>query len=83
MGFIVFFISLILIAYALYSYYFKLDTPPGWASIMISVLFIGGIQLLSIGIIGEYISRLQSDVRKRPLYVVRETNISEQITSAE
>jgi glycosyltransferase involved in cell wall biosynthesis len=77
MGFFVFFVSLILIAYALYSYYFKLDTPPGWASIMISVLFIGGVQLLSIGIIGEYISRLQSDVRKRPLYIISETNITE------
>lgn len=75
MGFIVFFISLVLIGYALYSYYFKLDTPPGWASIMISVLFIGGVQLLSIGIIGEYISRMQSDVRKRPLYIIHETNI--------
>jgi dolichol-phosphate mannosyltransferase len=42
---------------------------------MISVLFLGGIQLLSIGIIGEYISRIQTDVRKRPLYIVRDTNV--------
>src|ERR1700741_1037188 len=75
MGFIVFFISFILICYTLISYFFfKGDIPQGWTSIMISVLFIGGIQLLSIGIIGEYISRLQSDVRKRPLYIVKETN---------
>ncbi|MBK7764583.1 MAG: hypothetical protein IPI46_14865 [Bacteroidetes bacterium] len=38
-------------------------------------LFLGGIQLLSIGIVGEYISRIQSDVRKRPLYVLRDTEI--------
>lgn len=78
MGFIVFFISLILIVYTLVSFLFFHDTTPrGWSSIMISVLFLGGIQLLSIGIIGEYISRIQSDVRKRPLYVLRETNMDE------
>jgi dolichol-phosphate mannosyltransferase len=74
-GFVVFFISLILIVYTLVSYiFFKGDIPQGWASMMISILFIGGIQLLSIGIIGEYISRIQSDVRKRPLYIIKETN---------
>lgn len=78
MGFIVFFISLILIVYTLVSFLFFHDTTPrGWSSIMISVLFLGGIQLLSIGIIGEYISRIQSDVRKRPLYVLRDTNMDE------
>jgi dolichol-phosphate mannosyltransferase len=74
-GFFVFFLSLILICYTLYSYFFKAFTPQGWASIMISVLFIGGTQLLTIGIIGEYIGRIQNDVRRRPLYVVKTTNI--------
>ncbi len=77
MGFVVSFISLIIICYTLISYFFfKGNIPQGWASIMISVLFIGGVQLLSIGIIGEYMSRVQSDVRKRPLYILKETNIS-------
>jgi dolichol-phosphate mannosyltransferase len=76
MGFVVFFISLLLIVYTLVSFLFFHDTTPrGWSSIMISVLFLGGIQLLSIGIIGEYISRIQTDVRKRPLYIVRDTNV--------
>lgn len=74
-GFIVFFISLLLICYSLYSYFFgDGTTPQGWTSLMIGVMFLGGIQLLSIGIIGEYISRIQSDTRKRPLYVVKDTN---------
>jgi dolichol-phosphate mannosyltransferase len=76
-GLIVSGISFLLILYALYSHFFLgLDTPKGWTSLMISVLFIGGIQLLSIGIIGEYISRLISNTRQRPLYVIEESNIN-------
>jgi polyisoprenyl-phosphate glycosyltransferase len=77
-GFIVFFISLGLIAYLLISYFFGAGDPPqGWTSLMTGVMFVGGIQLLSLGIIGEYISRIQTDVRKRPLYIVKETNYEE------
>ncbi len=74
-GFVVFFISLVLIGYSLISYFFgNGQIPQGWTSLMISVMFLGGIQLLSLGIIGEYISRIQTDVRQRPLYVVAESN---------
>lgn len=76
-GLIVSGISFLLILYALYSYFFfGQSTPKGWTSLMISILFIGGIQLLSIGIIGEYISRLITNVRQRPLYIIEETNIN-------
>jgi polyisoprenyl-phosphate glycosyltransferase len=76
MGFIVFFISLVLICYTLISFFFFNDTTPrGWSSIMLTILFLGSIQLLSIGIIGEYIGRMQNDIRQRPLFVLRETNI--------
>ncbi len=75
MGFVVSGISLALIVYALAGYFFfKSEMPKGWASLMIAVSFIGGVQLLCLGIIGEYISRLQTDIRKRPLYIVNETN---------
>lgn len=73
-GFIVSGIAFLLILYAFYSYYFLEGNEPGWASIIISVLFIGGIQLIGIGIIGEYIARLSANVRSRPLYVVERTN---------
>ena len=75
MGFVVSGISVVLILYALISYFFfKSDMPQGWTSLMIAVSFIGGVQLICLGIIGEYISRLQTDVRQRPLYIVNETN---------
>ena len=74
-GFVVSGIAFIMILYALYSRFISKDYVPGWTSLMLAVLFIGGVQLICIGIIGEYISRLSSNVRNRPLYVVNETNL--------
>ncbi len=45
---------------------------PGYASIIVSVLFIGGIQLLSIGILSEYISKMYLEIKKRPKYIIKE-----------
>jgi polyisoprenyl-phosphate glycosyltransferase len=50
----------------------ELPSPPrGWASTMSVILFVGGVQLLVLGIIGEYLGRVYDEVRNRPLYVVR------------
>ncbi|MDH3742864.1 MAG: glycosyltransferase family 2 protein, partial [Hyphomicrobiales bacterium] len=46
---------------------------PGYASLMVAVLFLGGINILATGIIGEYIGRIFTEVRHRPLYLVRDT----------
>ncbi|HMX62228.1 MAG TPA: glycosyltransferase family 2 protein [Candidatus Sumerlaeota bacterium] len=45
---------------------------PGWASTTVSVLFFGGVQLFTIGLLGEYIGRIFDEVKRRPLYLVRE-----------
>lgn len=74
-GFIVSAIAFIIMLYALYSRFILKDYVPGWTSLILSVMFIGGIQLIAIGIIGEYISRISSNVRQRPLYIIKEANI--------
>lgn len=56
---------------------FGVDVP-GYASLFVSIVFLGGVQLLSIGILGEYIGRVYSEVKARPAYVIRRTIRSEQ-----
>lgn len=46
---------------------------PGYASIMVTVLFLGGLNMLSLGLMGEYIGRIAIEVRRRPLYIVEST----------
>jgi dolichol-phosphate mannosyltransferase len=58
----------------LFGYRFGLVVQPGWASTLIAILFLGGIQLIGIGILGEYIGRINDNIKDRPLYVVREVS---------
>lgn len=70
-GFLVFLISLGLTAYALISYVF-FDTEHGWASTVIPLYFLGGVQLLCIGVIGEYVGKIYREVKQRPRFIVEE-----------
>lgn len=58
--------------YAVYQkIYFPQETTKGWASLILSIFFIGGVQLIMSGIIGEYIGRIYTETKNRPLYIIR------------
>jgi dolichol-phosphate mannosyltransferase len=74
LGFAVSGIAFLLIIYSLYQKFFGY-TEVGWTSLHISVLFLGGVQLLGIGILGEYLGRVSENVKNRPTYIVKDSNI--------
>ncbi len=76
MGIVISFFSFLVILYAIFSHFVLEQTITGWTSLIISSMFIGGVQLISIGIIGEYISRINKNVQNRPLYIIDETNVN-------
>ncbi len=53
--------------------YFLGATVPGWTSTVVVAFFVGGVQLIVLGVIGEYVGRIYDEVRRRPLYLVSET----------
>ncbi|MHB8461059.1 MAG: glycosyltransferase family 2 protein [Vulcanimicrobiaceae bacterium] len=74
--------SLVAFLYALVVIVFKLFSlnPPaytkGWASTIVAIMFLGGVQLIGLGILGEYVGRIYEQVKGRPLYLVREISRS-------
>ena len=70
LGFSVSLISFVYLAYAVWLKLFTSQVVQGWASVIVAVLFMGGVQLVSLGIIGEYIGRIYEEVKQRPLYLV-------------
>ncbi len=70
-GFCISCLSFIYIIYALYSAFFTQNVISGWTSLLMSVLFLGGIQLIAVGILGEYIGRIFIEIKERPRYVIK------------
>ncbi len=72
LGIISSFLACFGIVYAFYMRIFTAAWVEGWTALMIAVLFIGGIQLIALGVIGEYLARVYTETKSRPLYVVDE-----------
>lgn len=70
-GFLVFFICILMMIYALFGF-ISHKTVPGWFSTVLPFYFLGGIQILCIGIIGEYLGKIYNEVKQRPRYIVDE-----------
>ncbi len=74
LGLTVSFLSFCYGLYALFMNIFSDRTITGWTSLIISILFVGGIIMILLGIIGEYIGRIYVEVKKRPKFLIKESN---------
>jgi glycosyltransferase involved in cell wall biosynthesis len=68
-GAIVSFLAVLAAVYVLVSKFFG-STSSGWSSLMVSIWFLGGVQLLSVGLIGEYIGKIYKEVKRRPRFII-------------
>lgn len=79
LGFLSVVISFLVLLYALFTKLTGQPVEAGWTSIMVAITFFSGIQLLGLGIVGQYIARIYDESKDRPIYIVRDTvNIYEE-----
>jgi glycosyltransferase involved in cell wall biosynthesis len=71
-GFATIFLSLLYLAYIMICLFTNKDLVPGWTSIIFLTTFLGGVQLAFVGLLGEYIARIFEEVKRRPLYVLKQ-----------
>lgn len=69
LGITVCFISVIMFIWCIFQH-FAGKTITGWSSIMVSIWFLGGVQLISLGVIGEYIGKIYGETKHRPRYII-------------
>jgi polyisoprenyl-phosphate glycosyltransferase len=68
-------LAFLFVIYALVIYFFTDETIKGWASIIVGIMFFSGINLVMLGIIGEYLGKMFIENKRRPNYIVSETNM--------
>jgi glycosyltransferase involved in cell wall biosynthesis len=73
MGLAVSLVSAVMVGWVLWTKLFTTQAVPGWASSVIPIYFLGGIQLLSIGVLGEYVAKIYFETKRRPRYFIEET----------
>lgn len=76
MGFFISLLSFVYGVYAIAIFWFDDRAISGWASMITSVVFLGGLQLIILGIIGEYIGKIYVQLKNRPTYIVKEKNFN-------
>ncbi len=81
LGFLTAFTSALYAIYVLYQAFFTNDLIQGWATVVMLLLFLGGIQLLCVGLIGEYVGKMYQEVKARPRFYVEKNTAEEQQTS--
>jgi glycosyltransferase involved in cell wall biosynthesis len=69
-GFLVFSFSIAMVGWTLWIRFFSDEAVPGWASTLIPIYFLGGIQILSIGVLGEYLGKVYQETKGRPRYII-------------
>jgi len=75
LGLLISFLSAIYGVYAVVMAVFTDETLKGWASVLVSILFVGGINMILIGIVGEYIGKIYIQSKNRPYFLIKKTNI--------
>ncbi|CAM3574318.1 hypothetical protein VA7868_04029 [Vibrio aerogenes CECT 7868] len=77
LGFLSSGVAFLMLMYSVYIRLFTNQWVSGWTSVVVSVLFMGGIQLISVGILGEYVARIYNESKGRPLYILKKSKASE------
>ncbi|ADZ83757.1 glycosyltransferase family 2 protein [Cellulosilyticum sp. ST5] len=72
LGFMTIVLAILILGYSLVSKYILQTVVSGWTSLMVTITFFSGVQLFSIGLLGEYIARIYDESKNRPLYLIKE-----------
>jgi len=75
LGFIFTFLSIVMSVYILVMKLVYQTAVPGWASVVLPIYLLGGIQLLSVGVIGEYVGRVYMESKRRPRYIIEDSTL--------
>ncbi len=82
LGLLVSMISFVVTIWAVWIKLFTEDALPGWASTVLPIYFLGGIQLLCLGMIGEYLSKIYTETKRRPRYIIEKTTDQSEFVSS-